>query len=112
MASERPGSSDCLADQASTFSRISDESRMAVTGSWPVAGRPLCFRTTCFLELFIIFVLRSLGLLFHCACKEGWHTQAELELNSLGNPSPIAPTRPGRRHFGWRVADIRRETFA
>ena len=51
MASERPGSSDCLADQASTFSRISDESRTAVTESWPVAGRPLCFRTTCFLEL-------------------------------------------------------------
>ena len=40
------------------ISRISDESRTAVTGSWPVAGRPLCFRTTCFLELFIIFVLR------------------------------------------------------
>ena len=46
MASERSGLSVCLAAQASTFSRNSDESRIAVTGSRPVAGRPLFFRTT------------------------------------------------------------------
>jgi hypothetical protein len=58
MASERPGLSVCLAAQASTFSRNSDESRMAVTGSCPVAGRPLFFRTTFLLAAFIFIVLR------------------------------------------------------
>jgi hypothetical protein len=46
MASERSGLSVCLAAQASTFSRNSDESWIAVTGARPVAGLPLFFRTT------------------------------------------------------------------
>ena len=40
MASERPGSSLCFDDQASTFDKNSSESRIARTGSRPVAGRP------------------------------------------------------------------------
>jgi hypothetical protein len=40
MASERPGSSFCFDDQASTFDKNSSESRIARTGSRPVAGRP------------------------------------------------------------------------
>jgi len=57
MASERSGLSVCLAAQASTFSRNSDESRIAVTGSRPVAGRPLFFRTTFLRDAFIFLVL-------------------------------------------------------
>jgi hypothetical protein len=57
MASERSGLSVCLAAQASTFSRNSDESRIAVTGSRPVAGLPLFFRTTFLRDAFIFFVL-------------------------------------------------------
>src|SRR5262249_31446069 len=45
MAWERPGLSICLAAQASTFSRNSDERRMVVRESCPMAGRPLFFRT-------------------------------------------------------------------
>jgi hypothetical protein len=43
MASERPGSSACLAAQASTAVRNSFDSLIAVTGSRPVAGRPPLF---------------------------------------------------------------------
>jgi hypothetical protein len=57
MASERSGLSVCLAAQASTFSRNSDESRIAVTGSRPVAGLPLFFRTTFLRDAFIFLVL-------------------------------------------------------
>lgn len=39
-------------------SRISSDRRMAVTGSCPVAGRPLFFRTTFFVDSFIENVLR------------------------------------------------------
>lgn len=46
-----------LAAQASTFSRNSDESRIAVTGSRPVAGLPLFFRTTFLRDAFIFLVL-------------------------------------------------------
>jgi hypothetical protein len=57
MASERSGLSVCLAAQASTFSRNSDESRIAVTGSRPVAGLALFFRTTFLRDAFIFLVL-------------------------------------------------------
>jgi hypothetical protein len=40
MASDLPGQLGCLAAQASMAASISDGSRMAVTGSLPVAGRP------------------------------------------------------------------------
>src|SRR5262249_12998630 len=46
MASERGGLSSCFAAHASIASRISGESLIAVTGSRPVAGRPLFFGTT------------------------------------------------------------------
>ena len=46
MASERGSLSSCRAAQASIDARNSAESRMAVTGSRPVAGRPLCFGST------------------------------------------------------------------
>jgi hypothetical protein len=62
MASERPGVSSCLVAHVSTAARISFESRMAVTGSWPVAGRPGLFRTTFFVDSFIENVLRLLCL--------------------------------------------------
>jgi len=58
MASERPGESSSLAAHVSTAVRISFDSRMAVTGSWPVAGRPGRFRTTFFVDSFIENVLR------------------------------------------------------
>ena len=57
MASERSGLSVCLAAQASTFSRNSDESQIAVTRSRPVAGLPLFFRTTFLRDAFIFLVL-------------------------------------------------------
>jgi hypothetical protein len=43
MASERPGVSSCLSAHLSTVSRNSFDSRIAVTGSRPVAGRPRPF---------------------------------------------------------------------
>jgi hypothetical protein len=53
MAWERPGLSACLEAQSSTAARISPESRIAVTGSCPVAGRPGRLRTTFFFDDFI-----------------------------------------------------------
>jgi hypothetical protein len=58
MASERPGSSSCFAAHLSTVSRNSFDSRIAVTGSWPVAGRPGRFRTTFLVDDFTENVLR------------------------------------------------------
>ena len=46
MASERESEPSCLADQASIALRNAGESRIAVTGSTPVEGRPRFFRTT------------------------------------------------------------------
>jgi hypothetical protein len=46
MASERGSPSSCRAAQVSIDARNSAESRMAVTGSRPVAGRPLFFGST------------------------------------------------------------------
>ena len=41
IATDRGGASSCLAAQASIDARRAGESRMAVTGSCPVAGLPL-----------------------------------------------------------------------
>src|SRR5712664_3683323 len=49
-ASDRPSVSSCLPAQLSTVSRNSFDKRIAVTGSWPVAGRPARFRTTFFID--------------------------------------------------------------
>ncbi len=46
IAIERGGLSSWRAAQASMAARNSGERRIAVTGSCPVAGRPLFFRTT------------------------------------------------------------------
>jgi hypothetical protein len=62
MASERLGSSDWPAAHASMAPRMFDDSLMAVTGSWPVAGRPGLFRTTFFFDNAMKNVLRLLSL--------------------------------------------------
>ena len=62
MASERPGSSTCWAAHLSTAARICVDSRIAVTGSCPVAGLPGLFRTTFLVDDVIIFALRLLSL--------------------------------------------------
>ena len=58
MASERDGGGSCEAAQVSIPPFRSSDRRMAVTGSTPVAGRPLLFDAT----FFIICVLRILTL--------------------------------------------------
>jgi hypothetical protein len=105
MASERSGLSVCLAAQASTFSRNSDESRIAVTGSRPVAGLPLFFRTTFLRDAFIFLVLpkeatttcpkdrgRACGMGVH---GQSWRasgaTTTAAPITSAGHFSPRGP---------------------
>jgi hypothetical protein len=102
MASERSGLSVCLAAQASTFSRNSDESRIAVTGSRPVAGLPLFFRTTFLRDAFIFLVLPKEAT---TTCRKIGDGPAEWESAvSPGElPRPRRPRRSRRRrasHLG------------
>jgi hypothetical protein len=46
IASEREGLSGCCLAQSSICNLSAGDSRTAVTGSWPVGGRPRFFRTT------------------------------------------------------------------
>jgi hypothetical protein len=46
IASEREGLSGCCLAQSAIFDLSAAERRTAVTGSWPVGGRPLFFRNT------------------------------------------------------------------
>ena len=52
IASERDGWSSCFLHHSSNLDRRADDKRIAVTRSWPVAGRPLFFCTTG-IDLFI-----------------------------------------------------------
>lgn len=58
MASEREGISGCSFAQLSIAVLSGNESRMADTGSCPVAGRPRFFRTTG-IDFLAIIVLRK-----------------------------------------------------
>ena len=104
MASERSGLSVCLAAQASTFSRNSDESRIAVTGSRPVAGLPLFFRTTFLRDAFIFLVLpkeatttcpkdrgRACGMGVHGQSWRASATTTAAPITSAGHFSPRGP---------------------
>ena len=58
IASEREGLSGCCFAQVSIADRSAGESRIADTGSCPVAGRPRFFRTTD-IDFLVIIVLRK-----------------------------------------------------
>jgi len=61
MASGRAGLSLCLAAQASTLSRSSDERRMVATASCPAVRRPFFVRTAMLPFLFTFIIYRPSG---------------------------------------------------